>query len=101
MIDIKKITEQEPMTEVVEFMAKYGRNHVALYRGWRLYPEMKNSVTLVEMQLHISLLPPAKPDMARRILGRIRKIHTTLEDETLAELCKVGQVDAIDLGCLG
>ncbi|MCK5132094.1 MAG: hypothetical protein KAR40_08090 [Candidatus Sabulitectum sp.] len=96
MINIPEISKRVVPPGVAAFMEAYGGNHVSLYRGWKEQPEMKESVELLEGQLCYSLREK-NLGVARRLLGRIRKIESIEED---ADLLQATAEPIPELDCL-
>ena len=101
MIDIKNIADLGATGKVVEFMAKYGGNHVSIYKGWKEAPQMGNDIFALEQQLHIALTIKKKLNLSKRIAGRIRKLSAEAEDLAMARACGEENNEVVDLGCLG
>lgn len=91
MIDITKISTMAISPDVKTFMDYYGGNHVSLYKGWREQPDMHTDPSLLQEQLAYALQNGSHL-VAKRVLGRMRSLHSTLENQVMGELS--GKTDA-------
>lgn len=82
MINVPEIAKIVVTPEVVDFMDSYGGNHVSLYKGWKERPEMHNGITNLEEELAYTIQEKNLP-LAKRIMGRIRKVSSKWEDGML------------------
>ena len=106
MIDLEKVMKREVGAETLKFMQAHGGNHVALYKGWAQFPRMHDSRDLVEQQLAVVLKLKEDYGLAKRLIGRLRRIDQERENEALNLI--FGAVEdrtvaplADDLGVLG
>lgn len=83
MIDLQKVMKLKVSHEVLEFMQSSGNNHVSLYKGWQENPRMREDRALLEQQLAVVLSIGVNYDLAKRILGRLRRVDHEHEDRQL------------------
>jgi len=105
MLDLKEIQKMPVSAPVTEFMEANSGSHVSLYRGWDQNPVMKLDRTLVEQQLAYTLLRRSDLNIAKRLIGRLRRIDSGRENRLLNEMFGVKEDTTVappaDLGVLG
>ena len=99
MIDIKKVRTLLVSDEVEKFMTVYGGSHVSLYDGWKAYPNMGTDPSALEQEL-AHVLRERNVNLAKRVLGRLRKVNATAEDKIVKSMLD-GEEEIQPLGCLG
>jgi hypothetical protein len=99
MLDIKKIARLKASTEVKDFMAANGGNHVSLYSGWKKNSAMRENLDLLEQQMAVAIRAQNE-GVARRIRGRIRAVEDLIENAELSRLFGRNEKTNSELTCL-
>jgi hypothetical protein len=79
--DIKKTQISE---EVVDWMKKYGGNHVSLTKQWKEDIQMHEDYDLLLQQLAYNLVNSNSVAVRSRILGRLRIVRNKMENDSLS-----------------